>query len=397
MASCMPALYRLMAWLSPAFPVGAFSYSSGLEWAVEAGDISDAPSLQRWLDGDDRRRRRLLRRGAVRATRIARPPRATTRCCARVAELAAALAPSRERHLETTARAAPSSRPCAPPGRARRSIGSTASGTARSPIRSRSRVAAAGHGVAARRRAARLSARRRRQPRLGRRAADPARPDRRPARARRARADRRGRRRARRRDALDDLGGAAFRADLAAMRHETQYTRLFRSMTRMSKPHGPLRVGVGGPVGSGKTALMDALCKRLRDALRHRRDHQRHLHQVGRRVPGALRRARAGAHRRRRDRRLPAHRDPRGRLDQPRRGRRHAQALSRSRSDPDRIGRRQPRRHLLARARRPHDLRHRRRGRRQDPVARAAPASPAPICWSSTRSTSRRMSAPRSR
>ena len=33
-------------------------------------------------------------------------------------------------------------------------------------------------------------------------------------------------------------------------------------MTR--SPHGPLRVGVGGPVGSGKTALMDALCKRLR-------------------------------------------------------------------------------------------------------------------------------------
>ena len=28
-------------------------------------------------------------------------------------------------------------------------------------------------------------------------------------------------------------------------------------------PHGPLRVGIGGPVGSGKTALMDALCKRL--------------------------------------------------------------------------------------------------------------------------------------
>jgi urease accessory protein len=30
-------------------------------------------------------------------------------------------------------------------------------------------------------------------------------------------------------------------------------------------PHGPLRVGIGGPVGSGKTALMDRLCKRLRD------------------------------------------------------------------------------------------------------------------------------------
>jgi urease accessory protein len=33
----------------------------------------------------------------------------------------------------------------------------------------------------------------------------------------------------------------------------------------MSSPNGPLRVGVGGPVGSGKTALMDVLCKRLRD------------------------------------------------------------------------------------------------------------------------------------
>ena len=30
-------------------------------------------------------------------------------------------------------------------------------------------------------------------------------------------------------------------------------------------PHGPLRVGIGGPVGSGKTALVDALCKRLRE------------------------------------------------------------------------------------------------------------------------------------
>src|SRR6185312_12224877 len=32
----------------------------------------------------------------------------------------------------------------------------------------------------------------------------------------------------------------------------------------MTSSHGPLRVGVGGPVGSGKTALMDALCKALR-------------------------------------------------------------------------------------------------------------------------------------
>jgi urease accessory protein len=34
----------------------------------------------------------------------------------------------------------------------------------------------------------------------------------------------------------------------------------------MPNPHGPLRVGIGGPVGSGKTALMDALCKRLRSS-----------------------------------------------------------------------------------------------------------------------------------
>jgi urease accessory protein len=36
-------------------------------------------------------------------------------------------------------------------------------------------------------------------------------------------------------------------------------------MLMTKSPHGPLRVGVGGPVGSGKTVLMDALCKRLRE------------------------------------------------------------------------------------------------------------------------------------
>jgi urease accessory protein len=33
----------------------------------------------------------------------------------------------------------------------------------------------------------------------------------------------------------------------------------------MTRSHGPLRVGIGGPVGSGKTALMEALCRRFRD------------------------------------------------------------------------------------------------------------------------------------
>src|SRR6516162_2828191 len=65
---------------------------------------------------------------------------------------------------------------------------------------------------------------------------------------------------------------------------------------------------------------------------------------------------------------MPAYCNPRGRLDQSRRRRRHAPEISRSRSDPDRIWRRQPRGDVLARARRSYDLRHRRCGWRQDPV-----------------------------
>ena len=39
----------LLCWLSPSFPVGAYAYSHGLEWAVEAGDLRDEASLERWL------------------------------------------------------------------------------------------------------------------------------------------------------------------------------------------------------------------------------------------------------------------------------------------------------------------------------------------------------------
>lgn len=42
-------LYRLMVWLSPAYPVGAYSYSHGLEWAVEAGAVRDRDGLVGWL------------------------------------------------------------------------------------------------------------------------------------------------------------------------------------------------------------------------------------------------------------------------------------------------------------------------------------------------------------
>src|SRR5271170_6107861 len=96
------ALYRLMTWLSPSFPVGGFSYSSGIEWAVEAGDITDAGSLRDWLGA-------MLADGSgfcdgvflAHAHRAASSGNHTQ--LRDIAELAAALVPSRERHLETSA------------------------------------------------------------------------------------------------------------------------------------------------------------------------------------------------------------------------------------------------------------------------------------------------------
>ena len=95
------ALYRLMAWLSPAYPVGAFSYSSGIEWAVESGDIKDAETLRAWLavmigEGS----------GSCDAAFFVHAHRAIDAHddagLRAVAELAAALVPSKERLLETT-------------------------------------------------------------------------------------------------------------------------------------------------------------------------------------------------------------------------------------------------------------------------------------------------------
>jgi len=45
-------LLRLQTWLSPAFPIGAYSYSHGLEWAVEAGEVHDCDTLVDWLEAD---------------------------------------------------------------------------------------------------------------------------------------------------------------------------------------------------------------------------------------------------------------------------------------------------------------------------------------------------------
>jgi urease accessory protein len=46
------ALLRQQSWLSPAFPTGSYSYSHGIEWAVEAGYIHDRQSLVDWLEAD---------------------------------------------------------------------------------------------------------------------------------------------------------------------------------------------------------------------------------------------------------------------------------------------------------------------------------------------------------
>ncbi|PVB62034.1 urease accessory protein UreF [Labrenzia sp. 011] len=97
-----PALYRLLTFLSPAFPIGAFTYSHGLEQVIDSGSLSDAGGLQDWI-GD------ILRFGAGRGDAILM--KETLRAAARgdgdtvsdLRDLGLALQPSRERHLESSA------------------------------------------------------------------------------------------------------------------------------------------------------------------------------------------------------------------------------------------------------------------------------------------------------
>lgn len=98
----LSALYRLMTFLSPGFPVGAFTYSHGLEQVVESGAVADAPGLEAWLG-------EILRFGAGRSDAILlkETMRATydgdAAAVADLRELGLALQPSKERHLETSA------------------------------------------------------------------------------------------------------------------------------------------------------------------------------------------------------------------------------------------------------------------------------------------------------
>src|SRR3546814_10997342 len=57
------ALYDLLSWMSPSYPIGAFAHSSGLEWAVAAGHANDRMSAQGWIDA-------MIVHGAIRADAI---------------------------------------------------------------------------------------------------------------------------------------------------------------------------------------------------------------------------------------------------------------------------------------------------------------------------------------
>ncbi|MBC7636128.1 MAG: urease accessory protein UreF [Acetobacteraceae bacterium] len=214
-------LLRLLAWLSPAFPTGAYAYSHGLEWAVETGDIMDGPSLEHWLAD-------VLRHGSGRndailarcAHRGAQDPEAL----AEIAAMALAMCAGAERLGETIGQGNAfllAARPWAPAGFLA-DFGDIAYPVAVGAL-------SGSHGIDEDEMAAALlqafatnliSAAVRLVP-LGQTtglmvlaALEPV--------IIATAAETRG-------GGLDDLGGVGFRADLASLRHETQYTRLFRS------------------------------------------------------------------------------------------------------------------------------------------------------------------------
>ena len=224
------ALQRLLAWLSPAFPVGAFSYSHSLEWAIEDGTVATAADLEAWL-GD------VLRHGAGRNDAIvfvqayAAAATGDGDGLRAVAELAAAFQPSKERRLESCAQGAaflmavtatwPNPRLAA--------LSETLAAEPAVPYPIAVAVAAAAHDVPlAPALIACLNAFVANIVSAGVRAIPIGQTD--------------GQRTiaalsplieeiaaSSLHASLDDLGGASFRADIASMKHETQYTRLFRS------------------------------------------------------------------------------------------------------------------------------------------------------------------------
>ncbi|WP_342359676.1 urease accessory protein UreF [Terrarubrum flagellatum] len=98
-AATEAAALPLFAWLSPSYPVGAYAYSHGLEWLVETGEVKDRDTLIEFL-------RDILAHGGGRNDAIFfvetyRAALNDTERLGEIAELAAAFAPSRERKLES--------------------------------------------------------------------------------------------------------------------------------------------------------------------------------------------------------------------------------------------------------------------------------------------------------
>jgi urease accessory protein len=211
---------RLLTWLSPAFPTGGFAYSHGLEWAVEAGDITNGATLRTWLED-------ILSHGTARSDAIllrhAHRAAQDKTALAEIAERAAAMAPSRERQMETLAQGAAFVIAAAP------WCGEILAGLERPtyPVAIGALAGAAGIAEDAtalgflQAFASNLISAAVRLVPLGQTTGLAVLAALEPLILDVAQATRTA--------TLDDIGGAAFRADIAAMRHETQYTRLFRS------------------------------------------------------------------------------------------------------------------------------------------------------------------------
>ncbi len=208
----------LLTWLSPAFPTGGYAYSHGLEWAVEARDITDEPSALAWM-------RDVLSHGAGRTDAILLrfAYRARTEAeFADIATLAAAVQPCAERRLETLAQGTAFALAGQVWGAPFLTGGAVAYPVALGALASAHGVpeddAALGllHAFAANL----VSAAIRLVP-LGQTAGLRILAALAPLLTRLANETAAA--------TLDDIGGACFRSDIASMRHETQYTRLFRT------------------------------------------------------------------------------------------------------------------------------------------------------------------------
>ena len=251
------SVLRLLAWLSPAFPTGGYAWSHGVEWAVECGDVRDGASLLAWVADVLRhgagRNDAILLRAAHRAAGSAPPLPLRERVGVRgrappsfdggarplprplpqgeggrkigdIAALARATAASRERHAESIGQ-----------GNAFRlaaaawdsSVLTAVEGDLPYPVAVGALAAA--HGIdeddatlgALQAFAANLISAAVRLVPLGQSAGLAVLAALEPVIAEVAEETRAA--------DLDDLGGCAFRADIASLRHETQYTRLFRS------------------------------------------------------------------------------------------------------------------------------------------------------------------------